>query len=202
MDKVKNLYLIRHGESDHNVNGNAFSGITNVDLTEAGIHQAISLRNSKYLEKIEEIYTSKLLRARKTAKLIFGNDRCLHETDLLREINFGTYEGKVFTPEETGTDSIYNLWINNPKEIIFPEGDSVLVHARESYHNFTKIVKESEAENIAFVTHSTTMRLFLAEVLSLDLKYFRNLPCYNCSITILSYENESFKLVSLNIVEP
>jgi broad specificity phosphatase PhoE len=199
MEDIKYLYLIRHGESNHNSNGNAFSGISDVDLTQEGINQAASLRNSIYIDKIDEVYTSNLIRAKKTAKLIFGETYPIKSTNLLREINFGTYEGKVFLPEDAESDEIYYRWLSHPGDLVFPNGDSISVHTQTCYHNFLHIMQQSEAKKIAFVTHSTTIRLFIAKVLGLDLNYFRNIPCSNCSITILSFQKDIFKLIRLNI---
>ena len=66
-----NLILIRHGESVWN-KLNKFTGWKNIPLTNKGIYQAINIAKilKKKNLKIDYIYTSKLDRAIKTAKII------------------------------------------------------------------------------------------------------------------------------------
>lgn len=37
--------------------------------------------------------------------------------------------------------------------------------------------------DIAIVSHATSIRMFVTKVLGLPLRYFRRIPCDNCSVT-------------------
>ncbi|BBK22837.1 phosphoglycerate mutase [Amedibacterium intestinale] len=84
------IYFVRHGESFSNVN-DLYNGIEDIELTERGINEAISL--SKILNNINfsVVFSSPLYRARKTAEYCgYFN---LKVSELLIERNYGLLEG-------------------------------------------------------------------------------------------------------------
>lgn len=88
------LYIVRHGESEGNVQGDIFGA--DPPLTVKGIQQAQAL--SLIFESIilHHIYSSRLKRAHKTAQIIADKKSLpvsLH--DGLRERHFGSLEGKT-----------------------------------------------------------------------------------------------------------
>ena len=62
------LYIIRHGETYGNINGDGF---TETDLTDNGLNQAFLLGERFKDERIDAIYTSTLIRAVRTGNEIF-----------------------------------------------------------------------------------------------------------------------------------
>ena len=82
------LFLIRHGQTDSNVEGR-YQGTLDTSLTETGIEQAIAAK--KYLSKVKfsNVYSSPLKRAIQSAEIIA--DDCgpkISVREDLREINF------------------------------------------------------------------------------------------------------------------
>ncbi len=69
---IKNLYLFRHGQTNHNRDGQRYGGAETGELTELGIAQATGL--SQYLAntKIDIFYSSPYERAMHTAKIVAG----------------------------------------------------------------------------------------------------------------------------------
>ncbi len=67
---IKNLYLFRHGQTNHNAAGVRYGGAETGELTELGIAQALAL--SQYLAntKIDVFYSSPYERAVHTAKIV------------------------------------------------------------------------------------------------------------------------------------
>ncbi len=101
-NKIINLYFVRHGETDYNVEGR-FIGVSDQPLNKNGIEQA--KKTAKLLKKINPKYdlilTSPLKRASQTAEMIskeFNPELPIIVEDLLKERNYGVFEGK--TPEE------------------------------------------------------------------------------------------------------
>ena len=90
------LYLVRHGETDGNVQ-QWYQGSTDVPLNARGIAQAKYL--SQFLQSVhfDGIYSSTLQRAKMTAEIIakpHGLD--VQSYDELQEINFGVWEGHTY----------------------------------------------------------------------------------------------------------
>lgn len=192
----KMIYLIRHAESQHNAINNAFSGISDISISNRGKTQAIELKKYFSSIKIDEVYCSTLKRAKETAEIVFDAHLRIYFSDALREMNFGDYEGRYFDPNNY-EDEIFDIWSKQPSKLTFPNGANVIEHANLIYRSIEEIIKRTDSQSIAIVSHSASIRLFIALVLGLSLDYFRRIPCDNCSITKLSYE-DSFKLLSCN----
>jgi len=90
------LILIRHGESDGNVQ-RKFCGFKDVELTKKGIYQAERLAYRLKGLPVDAVYCSDLKRARHTAEIIF-RDRGIDivTNPKFREMNFGIWEGYTF----------------------------------------------------------------------------------------------------------
>ncbi len=88
------IYVVRHGETTGNVR-HEYSGHTDVDLTERGELQgkerAVEFANIHF----DAVYSSDLIRAKRTAEFIKAERQLEVKTsELLRERNFGHFEGK------------------------------------------------------------------------------------------------------------
>lgn len=196
MEMSKILYLVRHAESEHNAINNAFSGISNIGISVQGKVQAMNLKKFFESINIDEVYCSSLKRAIETAEILFDSSLIISYSDDLNEMNFGDYEGRYFDPDNVD-DEVFYSWSNQPSALTFPNGANIVDHAENIYRSIENIIKGSDAQTIVIISHSASIRLFIAKVLGLHLDYFRRIPCNNCSITKLTYV-DSFKLVNLN----
>ena len=149
------LIFIRHGETDWNVH-KKIQGCTDIPLNEMGIIQAESL--GRQLEKenldIKKIYTSKLVRARKTAEIIGEILHVPYEAyEGLEEMNLGLWEGKTWVDVPQLYPEEYEKWNENRRYTRTPEGESyqdVLVRVLAA----VKEIIERETGDIVIVTHS------------------------------------------------
>jgi 2,3-bisphosphoglycerate-dependent phosphoglycerate mutase len=127
---VSNLVLIRHGQSQWNKE-NRFTGWVNVDLSEQGIAEAKAA--GKLLKKhdltFDILYTSRLLRANRTAELIqkeMDTDLPMTKSWRLNERHYGALQGK------------------NKKEIAEIHGDDQVKIWRRSYDTPPPALEEAE----------------------------------------------------------
>ena len=101
------LLLVRHGETVDNVAG-VYAGVRDSALTTHGVLQAGRLASHLSKIRISYIYSSDLQRAFKTAESIrLAQSPTLSSTtqlELLREQDFGFYEGKSFLERQKGTN--------------------------------------------------------------------------------------------------
>lgn len=89
------IYLIRHGETEWNVEGR-MQGHADSPLTQKGLEQA--RRRAESLKHIQfaAFYSSDLLRAKRTAEIIaLDHQLTVISSKLLRERHFGPYEGRL-----------------------------------------------------------------------------------------------------------
>ena len=105
------IYLVRHGETIWNTEGR-IQGWKNSNLTEKGIEDAKAL--GKYLRDVDFqcAFTSPFQRAIDTTKFILGDKNIvITSNDNFRELNFGTWEGRVFQDVKAEyPEQHYNLW--------------------------------------------------------------------------------------------
>jgi broad specificity phosphatase PhoE len=87
------ILLARHGETDWNVE-RRIQGHADTPLNETGRGQAQAMADALAGERIDAVYSSDLLRAHETARIV-AERRGLEVTAIrdLRERNFGTWEG-------------------------------------------------------------------------------------------------------------
>ena len=88
------LYLARHGETEWSLSGR-HTGTTDLPLTPRGEEKASLLAGRLRGLEFDAVYSSPPQRARRTA-LLAGFDHA-EVTDLLREVDYGRYEGLTTT---------------------------------------------------------------------------------------------------------
>jgi probable phosphoglycerate mutase len=92
------LWLVRHGETTHSRDG-TLAGWSDIPLTAAGEQQAAAVRPLLAGERFAGVWSSDLMRARRTAELAWGEARAERR---LREINFGRLEGLSWATLDEG----------------------------------------------------------------------------------------------------
>ena len=144
------IYFIRHGETDYN-KVHRYQGQLDIPLNETGIIQAENARDKLAGFVFDEIYSSPLSRAKKTAEIINEKQGAtLFFDDRLKEIYGGTSQGScldTWSPEE-----IKELH-ENPKKF-GAESSQQLCERVESF--FKEI--ENTDKNILIVAHGGVYR--------------------------------------------
>lgn len=88
------LYLVRHGQTDWNVKG-ITQGETDIPLNPEGIKQAHDLRKTLKDIQFDAVFSSDLIRAKRTAEIIAADRKlAVATTNLLIERRYGKQEGK------------------------------------------------------------------------------------------------------------
>ncbi len=172
---MKNILLIRHGESEWN-KLNLFTGFKNVELSEQGIKEANKAgQNFKNLNlKFDIVYTSELKRAQNTAKIILEN---LGQWDVLNSKNkvinsfnlnerdYGDLTGlnKKETADKFGEEQVHK-WRRGYSDQP-PNGESLedVVNRVKIYFNSDVLpaINNPENNNILIAAHGNSLRAML-----------------------------------------
>lgn len=108
------FFLVRHGETVWN-RERKYQGQSDIPLTDEGRIQAEKLSERLKNEEIDIIYSSNLKRAVETAEIIAVNHESeVRPTPLMRELNFGVWEGMTFEQVTQSWPQEYEEWRCDP----------------------------------------------------------------------------------------
>ncbi len=172
---MKNILLIRHGESEWN-KLNLFTGFKNVELSDQGVQEANRAgQNFKSLNlKFDIVFTSELKRAQNTAKIILENLEQFDELKLqnkiinnfnLNERDYGDLTGlnKKETADKFGEDQVHK-WRRGYSDQP-PNGESLedVVNRVKIYfdRDMLPAINTSENNNILIAAHGNSLRALL-----------------------------------------
>ena len=162
---MASLVLVRHGQSQWNEK-NLFTGWKDPDLTEKGEKEAkeagLALKESGY--KFDIMFTSVLLRAKRTGKLILEQmgqeDLKTFENEALNERNYGDLAGlnKDDARKKWGEDQVHK-W-RRSFDIAPPGGESLKMTAERVLPYFEEEIKPlvEQGNNILICAHGNSLR--------------------------------------------
>ena len=184
------IYMVRHCEAMGNVM-RLFQGSSDFDISETGEKQLEYLKNRFKDIKLDKVYTSPLIRARKTALAVIG-DRSLEPIDEkgLIERDGGIVEGKPFKETFNSIPGLADAWDNHPEDFA-PEGGEKM---RDAYERIWNTVKKIAAENkgkaVACTTHGGVTRCLLCRLLKGDITKLKEMPwCENTAVTLIRFDD-------------
>jgi len=159
---MKTFYLLRHGESEANVNRIFAAKRIDPSLTERGIKQATMQAEMLKQSNLSAIYASPLLRARQTAGIInkhHGLDILI--SDDLYEIDVGILDGEDQTDPDKWAlyTSVMDKWEQNLTDVTFPNGES-LDDVRERLRSFFDSLKNDTNKSVLIVGHCLLFMAF------------------------------------------
>ncbi len=193
------IYLLRHGETRWNAEGNKYCGRTDLPLTEKGIGQAEAVRQKLKAVKFDAIYASPLKRALQTAQIVSGKTE-VYTDSRLQEVDFGLWEGKpkeVFIPENK---ALWQSWITDPTHVqAGATGETAGAVVERVNAFFQALVADRQNETILVAGHNGVNRLFLSYKLEMPLRNYQKFFLDNASVTIFTLdERNAMVLRTLN----
>lgn len=179
--------LIRHGETDHNVE-NRMSGWTEATLSARGAGQARSLAKRLEHVAVHRLITSGMERAGATAAIVFPHSSKSAETMVqLKEMNFGTMEGLTMDEIKDEHSEVFMQLQKMVGEYVFPEGESLVSFHKRIQSAALELLKLPDDESIAVVAHSGTIRCLLAGWIANDWRAHWKFRIDHCSVTIVDF---------------
>ena len=137
------IYLIRHGKTDKTklVDGSGeLTGHKEVDLDDSFIPKIEEFSEKMNFKDIKNVYSSKYVRARKTAEILSGKSD-INIDDRLGE-RLGGIPNLDITPEE-----YYKMQFDNP-DFCFPEGETVNQIIKRMDEAINDIIEKIEGKSL------------------------------------------------------
>jgi len=194
------VYLLRHGETTYNADGNRYCGRTDAELTEKGILQAQRVADTLRGQPIDAVYASPLKRAYLTAEIASGDRLPVVRDPRLIEVDFGAWEGKTREEFMSENPGLWQSWKDSPDDTrAGGSGDTALDVVRRVDDFFAEMKRKHDGQQLLVAAHNGVNRLYLAWKLGMPLKYYRRIVQENSAVTVVRFDDqEGFSLWKLN----
>lgn len=164
------ILIVRHAESEANLQGVLAGRIDPTPLTRKGKSAARALRPTLEAFDAQAVFASPMLRCRQTAQWAGYEDFILD--DRLLEMDYGDWSGRKLK-----TLSRRKEWKSiqqSPETFEFPGGESFKC-ASERIKNFIDSMRETSFERVALFTHGDIARIMINQMMGRDLNEFQRI---------------------------
>ena len=190
------LILVRHGETIWNREGRV-QGFSDIDLSDVGVQQARQLALSLKDAPILAIYSSPLIRAQSTARIINEYHHApLYIEPGLMEMDQGDFEGLTFQELMACEKDFLQKWMSDPASVQMPNGESFIELQGRAWKVIEGIVAQSGSALV--VSHNFTIAAILCKIKGISLSQFRKVCVDTASRTIIRFENGAASIELLN----
>ena len=194
------ILLTRHGETDWN-RIHRFQGRSDLPLNQKGREQARALALALKHEPIMAIYSSPLVRAIETTRLI----KMLHfstpffEEEGLIEMDLGDFDGMEAKQWAAQFRDFHKAWRENPASVKMPGGESlkdVQTRAIDALERITKMYPPGST--LLFCSHNFVNRTILCHALEVSLNRFRDFQQDTAAISVLYKQGDRLRAEVVN----
>jgi probable phosphoglycerate mutase len=193
------LILLRHGETEWNLQGRWQGQAEDTLLTECGREQARSAARRLQAFPIDEVYSSDLKRAWETAEIVADASGLIPIVEQgLRESDVGAWTGLTW-------DEIRAGWPEQVAAML--RGEDIQRGGGESYGEMRlrlaeavdRIVLRHPGEMVLLVSHGAALRLLVTHIIQADLGTMHRFAIGgNTAISIVQHQHGVLRLVSYN----
>ncbi|WP_395092174.1 2,3-diphosphoglycerate-dependent phosphoglycerate mutase [Vaginella massiliensis] len=163
---MRKLFLVRHGQSQWNLE-NRFTGWQDVDITALGQLEAERAGQILKEEKVDVAFTSKLIRAQHTLKIILNEmgktNTPIIINEALNERAYGMLEGlnKAETAKKYGAEQVH-IW-RRSFDIAPPGGESLKDTYDRVIPYFENFIQPQlqQHKNVLLVAHGNSLRALI-----------------------------------------
>ncbi|MDX1958709.1 MAG: histidine phosphatase family protein [Leptospiraceae bacterium] len=189
---IKNLYLVRHGETEFNEQGIIQGGGLDSPLTAKGVLQAERLasylKNNNFIP--EKILSSPQERAFNTARILASGLNIPIELDnLLKEIDCGSFEGKLISSIDS--EKLTRLRISAKEK--YPDGESVedvIERGSKLLQKFSSL----QLDSCLIISHGNFLRSFACAATGMSSELAMKLYLDNTGFSYLFESGEYYRI--------
>lgn len=182
--------------------GGKIQGNSDVELAPEGIRQAKLLAEKCPFENVDAVYSSDLVRAVVTAKTLADKFNLpVQLVPELREVNFGTWEGRSLPELEKTDPDNFDRFFNRPEELRIEEAETFQETQDRAVIAMNKIIAahhNDEDSQIIVVAHGAINRLILCAFLEIPLRKMWAISQYNTCVNILREDDGKITVNLIN----
>lgn len=190
------IIVIRHCEARGNID-RVFNGHYDGDITENGGRQLERLAQRMQTVRLDALYSSPLLRARKTAAAAnFGKNLPLNIESGLMEINGGVWEGKRWKDFPAIFPADSEAWNLHPWDFAPEGGEAMRALYERIGKTVTALARANRGKTICCVSHGCAIRNLLCYAKGWQIERLNDVQwCDNTALSVLELdENDRLTL--------
>lgn len=196
---MKELYIIRHGETELNRLGIVQGRGVDSDLNDTGRAQAAAFFKHYATVDFDKIYTSALKRTQQTVQQFIDLDLPWEKQEGLDELAWGLWEGQPNTEAARHAfKEMVELWQGGNYEAKFEGGESPNEVSGRLLETMELIKSRTDEKRILICMHGRAMRLLLCLLLEKPLSEMSDFPHQNTTLYKMSYTDGKFAVIDFN----
>lgn len=198
---TKKIYLIRHGQTDFNLNNIVQGSGVDTDLNDRGRAQAAAFFEKYKGVSFDKIYTSALRRSQQSVAGFIGLGIPSEALAGLNEISWGIKEGHRITPSE---DEYYHYmirqWQLGNTTLKIEKGESPDDVVKRMKPAVDHILAQEHEKTILVCMHGRAIRILLCYLLNYPLASMDMFEHENLCLYLLNYTGSMFSVELFNDV--
>lgn len=195
----KELYIIRHGETDLNKQGIIQGRGIDSDLNDTGRAQAAAFYKMYAAVPFDKVYTSALKRTHQTVKGFIDAGLPWEKHPELDELAWGEWEGKQTSENAVGAfKDITEKWQSGDYDAHFAGGESPNDVAIRLKEIITVLKSRTEEKLILVCMHGRALRLLMCLISNKPLSEMYDFPHQNTGLYKVSLTGDQFTITETN----
>lgn len=191
----KELFIIRHGQTDLNLRGIVQGRGINSPLNETGRQQAAAFYGEYAGEGFDRVYTSTLLRTHQTVERFLADGIPWEQHSGLDEIGWGIYEGKDLTPSIlSGFEALTASWAADDLDASVDGGESPNELVTRQREAIEQIVSHESDRKILVCMHGRAMRVLLCWMTGKPVSQMDDIPHTNTALYRVRHAQSRFEI--------
>lgn len=189
------IYIIRHGETNLNAKG-IMQGWLDEPLNHNGRKLAAITGRAMRGIHFDYCISSPLIRAKETTEIILReseNNIKVSTDDRIKEINFGTLEGKEISSMGDAGRSFYTDPFNFAG---FPGGESIQDVCNRTQQFLKELIARNDRNNYLIGIHGCALRAMLNFFYENPSDFWHGHVPYNCCVSIIEVKNGEARLIA------
>ena len=196
---MKEIYIIRHGETELNRQGIVQGRGVNSDLNDLGRAQAEAFYQKYKDIPFDKIYTSDLKRTLQTVQKFIDAKLPWEKLSGLDELAWGVLEGKPNTEDaREAFREMLQSWENGDYTAHFEGGESVQDVYERLKQPMEVLMTRPEEKTVLLCMHGRAMRVFLCLLLGKPLSLMTEFPHQNTVLYKMGFEDGKFTVLEFN----
>lgn len=195
----KKIYLIRHGQTDYNLQNIVQGSGVDTDLNDRGRQQAQAFFDRYKDVPFQKVYTSALKRTHQSVKGFLELGLPHEQLEGLNEISWGTKEGHKVTPSE---DEYYHYmlkqWQLGNTSLKIEGGESPEDVVKRMQPAVDYIMSRTDEQTILICMHGRAIRILMCLLLNYPLKSMDMFEHENLCLYLLNYTGSMFSVERYN----